>query len=323
MNKIATLNLSLILVLLTPNLGSAQQLLGSAPSFIISASNQGLEKTKNSSGTYKSYPFRFSQASLSFRYPVLFRVEPGKFRYIALQAGVGLAKAEFNKELLNRYFVNLKAGGLGFFSLGSKNNLLLAVNGLANEDKNTLSSPNFRLTSMALWLHPFSEKFAIHTGLSYSYVFGNGFLLPILGFKTRLNANTQLLVTLPFQIRTVSKQKDSPNRYGFFLKAQGGFNRYQSNLFIDSTSNTYFLRNRLLVLGGQYLLNRPGQQFQFTMGIGFRQRIQLTNESNAVVNDFSFTTRPIGVIGVRWTIPVKQVEQPENETILTDDWLFE
>ncbi len=75
---------------------------------------------------------------------------------------------------------------------------LLSLNGGAAEDERVIGNPRLRPTGSLLGKYQLENTFAFIYGLSYSYVFGRGLLLPMLGAHCTVAQNLAMHVILPY-----------------------------------------------------------------------------------------------------------------------------
>lgn len=97
---------------------------------------------------------------------------------------------------------------------------LLTVGVGFSEDQNTAGSPKLRATGSLLGKYQLDPSFAFIYGLSYSYVFNRGLLLPILGTHASLGDSFTLHLILPFSLG-IDYREGKGLHFGFVVRASG------------------------------------------------------------------------------------------------------
>jgi hypothetical protein len=106
------------------------------------------------------------------------------------------------------------------FEAGPRDAFFLSVGPGFAEDDQTISSLSLRYTGILLGSHAFSDSFALDYGGSYSYSFGRGHLLPILGFRWDITDRLLLVAVLPISFRLVYVA-NAQTTLGLFLGPDG------------------------------------------------------------------------------------------------------
>ena len=259
-----------------------------------SINSQSISRLKfNDSTTDSKYNFRNSKFVIGYKHSLYskFSQKDGnlKFTQIRISPALQVGKANFENDNLNRTLVNLKLGVSGIFHTSNKNTFLIAANAFANEDEYTLPDASFRYSGTLMYIRKVNSKFSYRTGIAFTYLFGEPLALPILGFKYKTSEKSMLNVTLPFVINWRKQTKVQKLFYGFTLRPNGGINRYQNKLSIDTTNVTLMLRQRTYQFLGDLRIINKTNMILFQAGFIGNQKVQFTNENNnSVVNNFSF-----------------------------------
>lgn len=130
-----------------------------------------------------------------------------------------------------------------------------------------------------LYLRKTSGDFSWTLGAAYSFLFGRGLPLPILGFQYQLSSDQRIQVVLPFRVHwSVHHRGGFQSRFALHPRSQMGLVRF------DSTSA--FLRHRSLSLG-YFIQYKPDPSWAFGFGISAlgSRRLWLTKVGSPQVLD--------------------------------------
>ena len=97
---------------------------------------------------------------------------------------------------------------------------LMTVSAGIAEDGNTIENPRIRTTGSLLGKYQLDDSFAFIYGLSYSYTFDRGLLLPLLGTHCSLGNNLKLHLVLPFSM-DLHYEEARDLHFGFIIRANG------------------------------------------------------------------------------------------------------
>ncbi len=290
--KIFLILSAFILITVDKTNAQSKKYLGNNLTFSINS--QSLSRLKfNDSITESKYNFSNNKFVLAYKHSLYsnFSQKNGDTKYsqINVLPALQIGKVNFGNDNLNRTLINLKLGLSGVFKTSIKNTFLFTANIFANEDEYTLPDASFRYSGMALYIRKVNQKFSYRTGIAFTYLFGEPLVLPILGFKYKTSEKSMLNVMLPFVINWRKQTKIQKLFYGFTLRPNGGINRYQNKLSVDTTNVTLILRQRTYqVLGDLRLVNKTNM-ILFQAGVIGNQKVLFTNENNnTIVNNFSF-----------------------------------
>ena len=259
-----------------------------------SFNTQSVSRLKSIDSTNESrYNLRNSKFAIAYKRLVYskFSEKEGqtKFTQIRLSPALQIGKVNFGSENLNRTLININVGVSSIFQTSNKSFFLLAANAFANEDEYTLPEASFRYLGMFMYIRKVNPKFSYTTGIAFTYLFGEPLALPILGFKCKTSEKSILNVKLPFLVNWRKQTKVQKLYYGFSLKPNGGINRYQNKLSVDTTNVTLMLRQRTYQFLGDLRIVNKTNMILFQAGFVGNQKVQFTNENNnSVVNNFSF-----------------------------------
>ena len=191
-------------------------------------------------GTYKMTSFSLG-ATVPF-YDDVVRSDEGTDARFAIASGRFsslLPQISFLATRHTLYAATLGASA-GLFT-NSKNLYMLTLNAGIAEDDNTIQNPQLRLTGSGLGTERFGDSFRLLFGLSYSYTFDRGLLLPILGADWKFAEEWRLRLLLPFLFE-VQFEDMSSLQFGFLVRANGNRFRFEDDNYSAGSSNAEYLR---------------------------------------------------------------------------------
>lgn len=168
-----------------------------------------------------------------------------------LSPSLELSKADISYIQQSRMLVNAGLGIGGYYLIHPKHFLLGTFRGLVNEDEFTIDYYQLRYNAALLYSWRMGSKFTLLSGLAYTYTFGEGLFLPMLGGRYLFGPKHFIQVVLPLQI---SYTRPFGNRIvlSAYIRPSGGFNRFENRrYFADSTVNVMALRRRAISTGIQ------------------------------------------------------------------------
>lgn len=288
-----------------------------------SLNSQSLSKLKfNDSVPESKYNFSNTKFLIAYKHSLYsnFTQKEGLLKYsqINFLPSLQIGKVNFGHENLNRTLINLKIGISGIFYTSAKNTFLFAANAFANEDEYTLPDATFRYSGMMMYMRKVNPKFSYRTGLTFTYLFGEPLVLPVLGFKYKTSEKSMLNVTLPFIINWKKQTKVQKLFYGFTFRPSGGINHYQNKLSVDSTNATLILRQRNYQFLGDIRMVNKTNMILVQAGFVGNQKVIFTNENNnSIVNNFSFngSNSVYANITFIWFLNKKSRNKQESRTM--------
>ncbi len=256
-----------------------------------SINTQSLSNTKGNDSAINN--FRFSNISVAYKYGIYstssYTNSNLKLTHISLSPSIRIGNANFFKNNLNRVLVNFRLGLNGLFITSNKNSFLVNTTVFANEDEYTFQDALMRYSGIFIFNRKVNQKFSYKVGTTFTYIFGEPLLLPILGFSLKTSPSSKLNVVLPLNINWRKNSKINKFSYGFSLGANGGINRYQNKLSVDTTNTILILRRRSLQFISDLRIKNKNNTIIFQLGFNANQKVSFTNQNdNAVVNNFVF-----------------------------------
>jgi len=269
----------LYLIVAMPLLAQNLQMLTS-PRLLLSYSHLGNQKYDSNANT-----FGLGQSSLALNLPLYHsnytKSEYGlkRFMYIGFQPSLVLSSANFENTALDRKLINFSLGLNGIYFSSIKNLYLLSLRPMLNEDEYTISNPIWRYNASFMYSRMVNTKFKYRIGLTYTYLFGEGNLLPIVGGTYRFNQKNILLVNLPYNI-TYRHIINSNLTAGLFLKPNGSMNRFMNRNYFDSSYNTVLFRRTSYLLGANIIYKiSPKFRLMADLAISSKQQLRFTQDA--------------------------------------------
>jgi len=262
-----------------PLLAQNLQMLTS-PRLLLSYSHLGNQKYDSNANT-----FGLGQSSLALNLPLYHsnytKSEYGlkRFLYIGFQPSLMLSSANFENTALDRKLINFSLGLNGIYFSSIKNLYLLSLRPMLNEDEYTINNPIWRYNASFMYSRMVNTKFKYRIGLTYTYLFGEGNLLPIVGGTYRFNQKNILLVNLPYNI-TYRHVINSNLTAGLFLKPNGSMNRFMNRNYFDSSYNTVLFRRTSYLLGANIIYKiSPKFRLMADLAISSKQQLRFTQDA--------------------------------------------
>ena len=269
----------LYLIVALPLLAQNLQMLTS-PRLLLSYSHLGNQKYDSNANT-----FGLGQSSLALNLPLYHsnytKSEYGlkRFLYIGFQPSLMLSSANFENTALDRKLINFSLGLNGIYFSSIKNLYLLSLRPMLNEDEYTINNPIWRYNASFMYSRMVNTKFKYRIGLTYTYLFGEGNLLPIVGGTYRFNQKNILLVNLPYNI-TYRHVINSNLTAGLFLKPNGSMNRFMNRNYFDSSYNTVLFRRTSYLLGANIIYKiSPKFRLMADLAISSKQQLRFTQDA--------------------------------------------
>jgi hypothetical protein len=167
--------------------------------------------------------------------------------------------------------------------------------GAGAADDGKFSAPKLRFSGHLVGSYDASPTLKLIYGLSYSYNFTKGMLIPILGVRWRFDSKWDLAAVLPFSLRFVNFVNRDV-RWGIGLHADGNRFRLAGDSSLSGETGTFYLRLLQLSLDADlsYRFSRD-LMIRGNVGLLFGRTIRIGTDVNDV---YSERVNPGGFIGV-------------------------
>ena len=152
-----------------------------------------------------------------------------------------------------------------------------------SEDRHTVGNARIRTTGSLLGKYQLEDSFAFIYGLSYSYTFNRGLVLPLLGTRCSLGSNLNLHVILPFSL-DLDYEEAQELHFGFVVRANGDQIHIEDNSYLGPQAFPVFLKLAQLQAG-------------FSVSFDLSDRIVLRGEAGILRNrSFAIGTLDMNLI---------------------------
>jgi hypothetical protein len=192
-----------------------------------------------------------------------------------------LSKADISIVQQSRLFINAGAGCGAYAGFGNKHLLLAQIRPQWNEDEFTISNPVMRFSSVFIYSYKWSPRLLTQAGLTYTFQFGEGLALPLLGARYQFAGGSRVSVLLPMQLsyrQLLNKQWSLI----FMMRPNGGINRFENrNYFANTDANLAVHRLRSFQTGmmGVYKA-KNNLRLQAGIFLITKQRITFSEDGN-------------------------------------------
>jgi|GEM_PF-2790935 len=267
--------------------------------------------------------FGLDAALVSVKIPLITRMNKGTragsfgFWGIILNGGGSYSWPDFSYLSSVQHLVQAHAGINGIYYGGKRSVFLLGAKVLAGEDSYSISSPRLRYAGSLVLVHKFSTVFSLIAGGAYSYAFGNGMPLPVLGANVNFNKRSSINFTLPFNA-SFGYWVGKRNKLAVFARPSGGFNNISSRNRFPGYPEVIQLRQRLFQIGASVSIYL-GNGFRVIPEAGYNTKRTLTfSEQGSARNDYLIKVQSGGGPYVRLAISLRLGEKPyhgENDAV--------
>jgi len=247
------------------------------------------EPKKNFSDSAGKYSFKqiFIRGSVPFFSKSYKNDELLKSKYIRLAWDAGAAFGFPDISFVNTpHQLNYFMTGLsGFYFNGAKSIWMGSLHTSVSEDNFSLSDPLFRFTGDAIYVHKSSKVFDYHIGIAYTYLFGNAYVLPVLGFRYHFNEKWKVLVTLPFR-SSLTYRPNKSNDWEFFIAPAGSQSGFATNGLIDTAKNFVLrMRKQQYQTGVGWKFNKkPAVSFDLKAGLLLGRKLTFIDDQNNILS---------------------------------------
>jgi hypothetical protein len=280
-----------------------------------------------------SEKFSMAKSQMGFVYPLMSRryglTNNLEYRSIVILTNLnaGFALPSFSFLETQHQLIGGTAGASIIYNSGNKNTWLGGANAGIAEDQFTLSAYSLRFTGHFLFKHKVSGNFSYHAGLVYSFVYGRGLPLPILGCIIRTSDKSKLKITFPLSISYMIKTSEY-NMLTFFILPDGNasdFSTLHDNFFAGNYDEIAKFQLRNNKVGVNYNVGM-GTRFHFTpeAGMLFKRKISFSEGSYSSNESFfanEVNPAPYVKISLRFLIGDLKWKRTGDNFLLNDERL--
>ena len=214
------------------------------------------------SAKLKKVKYSFSEFSLGFYTPLYSytsskiadnKLYKSNFTLFATASFV-TSSPDFSFYRTDKSFTRISAGLRAWYFNGNKSLWMLNVSPFIAEDNISIKHPQWRMYGDLVYSRVVSKKFSYRLGASYTFRFGKGGFVPVLGVRIGDYDKHFLSIQLP---RNISYNvKISPKTYlGAFVRVNGGIYRFSikspdQTVFQDNLDNQNIIMTRTDYLSG-------------------------------------------------------------------------
>lgn len=238
----------------------------------------------------KEVDYSFREFSFSFYTPIISKTSKKigedkqyKSNFTLLATGSYVrSRPQFSFFNATHNFIRISAGLRGLYFDGNKSLWLVNVSPFIAEDNKSISNAKFRMFGDLIYSRVVSKMFSYKLGLSYTYRFGGGGLLPVVG--VRIGDYNKYFLSVQFPKNISFHYKVNPKLYiGAFVRPNGGIYRYKIQntdpaFFNDKSENSNIILTRTDYLTG-LMLNyaiTPSVYFTCNSGVVYNRSVDLS-----------------------------------------------
>ena len=238
--------------------------------------------------------YAFNELSVGFYSPIFshtsVNVESNK-RYkshFTLLATGSFVKSKPKLDLFSteRNFLRISTGLRALYFNGNKSLWMVNVSPFVAEDNFTIKNAKWRMYGDFIYSRVVNKLFSYKLGMSYTYRFGEGGLLPVLG--VRIGDYNKHFLSIQFPKNISYNVKLSPKIYiGAFIRPNGGIYRFKLNKPDQSVLQNHLESKTLVLTRSDYLsglmLNMavsPSFYLCVNSGVAYNRSVGLSVNNN-------------------------------------------
>ncbi len=178
-----------------------------------------------------------------------------------------------NLESLKLRLSQIKMSGPG--------NLLILSAGISASGEFEKSAVAYYPSALALYSFSKSSALRWNLGLAYSYVFGKGGILPLLGMRYELSKNFELQILLPAHIK-INQFINSEEILSYFIRANGMRSKVKSADLLSGPNELANYQERGAEMGiGYETAESRRNQFNVELGAMLARKIKIMNSTSS------------------------------------------
>lgn len=230
--------------------------------------------------------YGFSSIAALVNVPLVSKVKEGKDLTKKLLGVTAKGKGEVTLPQISliksdHLLVNFSASVNALYN-GNKNTWQGTFTASLAEDNYTLALPRIRFAGSLLYTRRASLHFAYTLGAAYSYIYGEGIFLPLIGSTVRIDADDRIAALLPMHVSWIHTYSFN-NIMRVYVAPAGGVNRFRNNdgLF-PNAPDVIFFRRREFKAGVLWRVKpAPPLIISFGGGILAKRHIYFSEKDNA------------------------------------------
>jgi hypothetical protein len=232
-------------------------------------------------------------SSIGFSVPVYGKIIPkepdiNSFLLVHLNGEFEVEKTEIGALDDNRLFFKPWLGSSMFYHTGKKSTFMGNLSFRWMEDEITGADPKVFPTALFLWRIKKNERLSYVLGTTFTYTFGAGLPIPILGLNMDLGNNSKINLILPLSIE-FQKSLSKGQIIRLFLSPDGDIARMGNNqVFPKIQVKDLVLSKRNLKFGLNYSLARNGLRIMPEIGVLGRRSLTFSDAETSIYKPIEF-----------------------------------
>ena len=265
-----------------------------SPHLSISADYIPEQKLEDYNEKYSS-----ARANATFSYPLLSRrfslTNDLTYRTMVIlanaHAGYGLPQFTFIDT--QHQLLNGNAGLSFIYNSGGKNTIVANATAGVAEDLQTIKSFQLRFGGLVILKHKFSGDFSGLAGIHYSFMYGRGIPLPVLGAIIRAGNKAKFKIILPVSISYMRKLNEF-DMLTIFVSPEGGQNNICNcgDTIFSGQPDVIRFRNRAFK-GGANVKIGINDRFHVTPEIGYLFKRSISFSEAGLAAKENFFSEPV------------------------------
>jgi hypothetical protein len=230
--------------------------------------------------------YGYSSMTAALNVPLISKVTEGKDFTKKLLGVTAKAKGEITLPKISfiksdHLLLNL-SGSLNVLYNGNKNTWQGTFTTSFAEDNYTIALPKIRFAGSFLFTRRASLNFAYTLGAAYSFVYGEGRFVPLIGSTVRIDADDRIAALFPMHISWIHTYS-FVNVMRVYIAPSGGVNRFKNNdgLFPNAPDIIYFRRREFKAGVLWRLRPSPPLIISFGGGILLKRSIYFSEKNNS------------------------------------------
>jgi len=272
------------------------------PTITLDGSFYPSRNLKDANGSY-GHSLAYARLTLPVLKNVKLKDNGLRFYLLSLSANASIDNTQLSLLPANRTFYTGTISINGIYKASGKSSWFSKFTTSSFEDDVTIRSPSLRVSGFALYRRSVRETFFYMVGGAYSFVYGSGLPLPVLGVGWRFTNNASLTAILPFSL--TYRFGKTYNQFSIFIKPNGGVSNFYNNVFFMNEGEKIVFRRREFVLGVRKRIRLSDQwSILAETGLVAARRIffskDFTRENDAVISEVNVKAGPYVSLGLKF-----------------------
>ncbi len=246
------------------------------------------------------------------------------FFQLAAQANASIALVTISSILNQSELYGTSAGLTAALVKGHKNRFTLSLNAINRGDQQMYAAFALRYSGVVNYKRIVSPGFSFNAGLAYSYLFGRGLALPVLGISTKLGKRSRLLIHFPNRVSYL-QAVGTRLLLSASLKPQGGYYYVSNQLMNKEYPESFYLRLRETCLGisANYKI-RSGFSINAEIGYLVRRNVRIASgmsKDDYLYENFTASNNLVFGLGLKYRF-IKKIKEDATELMKDPDFEY-